>query len=73
MASTAADRRPGRFVTSRQRAGTIHFFLHRLRIFTLMARWPQRTWTTIFTYAAIFIGFPLLCLLAYAYVQGWLF
>jgi hypothetical protein len=38
-----------------------------------MARWPRHVWTTIFTYAVIFVGFPLLCLLAYAWVQGWLF
>ncbi len=36
-----------------------------------MARWPRRTWTTLLTYAIIFVGFPLLCLLAYAWVQGW--
>ncbi|MCO6455351.1 MAG: hypothetical protein J5I93_08620, partial [Pirellulaceae bacterium] len=38
-----------------------------------MARWPKRTWTTIFTYGTIFVLFPLLCLLAWAYVYGWLF
>jgi hypothetical protein len=38
-----------------------------------MARWPLRTWTTIFTYVLIFVGFPVLCLLAVAYVRGWLF
>ena len=37
-----------------------------------MARWPRRVWTTIFTYGTIFILFPLLCLLAYAYVNGWI-
>ena len=37
-----------------------------------MARWPRRTWTTVFTYGAIFVLFPLLCLLLYAWVQGWL-
>ena len=36
-----------------------------------MARWPRRVWTTIFTYAAIFILFPLLAFLAYAWVRGW--
>lgn len=36
-----------------------------------MARWPYSRWTTIFTYATIFVGFPLLCLLAYAWVRGW--
>jgi hypothetical protein len=36
-----------------------------------MARWPRNVWTTIFTYAAVFILFPILCLLAYAWVQGW--
>jgi hypothetical protein len=35
-----------------------------------MARWPRNVWTTIFTYAAIFVLFPLLCWLAYAFVQG---
>ena len=38
-----------------------------------MARWPKQIWTTIFTYGLIFVGFPLLCLLAFAYVRGWLF
>lgn len=38
-----------------------------------MARWPRRVWTTLFTYAAVFILFPVLALLAYAFVQGWLF
>ena len=38
-----------------------------------MARWPRRVWTTIFTYGAVFVLFPVLCWLAYAYVQGWLF
>ena len=37
-----------------------------------MARWPRHVWTTIFTYLTVFIGFPLLCILAYAYVRGWL-
>lgn len=36
-----------------------------------MARWPRHTWTTIFTYGAIFILFPLLSWLAYGWVQGW--
>jgi hypothetical protein len=35
-----------------------------------MARWPRNYWTTIFTYAAIFIAFPLLCYLAYWWVRG---
>ena len=40
----------------------------------LMARWPRNTWTTIFTYGAIFVLFPLLSLLAYAWVTGqWIF
>jgi hypothetical protein len=39
-----------------------------------MSRWPRNTWTTIFTYGAIFALFPLLCLLAYAWVTGqWIF
>ena len=36
-----------------------------------MARWPRRAWTTLFTYATIFLLFPLLCFLAYAWVRGW--
>ena len=36
-----------------------------------MARWPRTTWTTIFTYAIVFIGFPICCALAYAYLYGW--
>jgi hypothetical protein len=39
---------------------------------SLMARWPRHVWTTLFTYLVIFLGFPLLCLLAYAWVRGWL-
>jgi len=38
-----------------------------------MARWPRRLWTTVFTYAAIFVIFPALAALAFAWVQGWLF
>jgi hypothetical protein len=34
-----------------------------------MARWPERKWTTWFTYLSIFVGFPALCVLAYLYVQ----
>lgn len=34
-----------------------------------MARWPRRTRTTIVTYALIFIGFPVLCYLAYVWVR----
>lgn len=36
-----------------------------------MARWPRRTWIAVFTYAAVFILFPLGCVLAYAWVRGW--
>jgi hypothetical protein len=39
----------------------------------LMARWPRNARTTIFTYLAVFLLFPILCWLAYAWVQGWLF
>jgi hypothetical protein len=40
----------------------------------LMARWPRNRWTTGFTYGAIFALFPLLCLLAYAWVMKlWIF
>jgi len=35
-----------------------------------MARWPRHAWTTLFTYAAVFVLFPLLCWLAYAWVRG---
>ena len=35
-----------------------------------MARWPTHVWTTLFTYGAAFIGFPLLCLLFWAWVRG---
>jgi hypothetical protein len=38
-----------------------------------MARWPRHVWTSLFTYGVIFVGFPALCLLAYAWVRGWLF
>ena len=38
-----------------------------------MARWPRQTWTTVLTYGAVFVLFPLLAFLAYAYVQGWWF
>jgi hypothetical protein len=36
-----------------------------------MARWPRHVWTTIVTYLTIFGLFPLLCVLAWAYVRGW--
>jgi hypothetical protein len=35
-----------------------------------MARWPRHTWTTLFTYGLMFLGFPILCLLAYLWVNG---
>ena len=38
-----------------------------------MARWPRHVWTSIFTYGVIYVGFPLLCLLAYAWVRQWIF
>ena len=38
-----------------------------------MARWPRHVWTSIFTYATVFVLFPLLCLLAYAWVRGLIF
>ena len=37
-----------------------------------MARWPRHTWTSLYTYAVVFVVFPLLCQLAYAWVRGWL-
>ncbi len=40
---------------------------------TVMARWPRNVRTTIFTYGTVFVLFPVLCWLAWAYVQGWLF
>jgi hypothetical protein len=39
----------------------------------VMARWPRHFWTTLFTYGLIFVGFPLLCWLAYAWVRGSIF
>jgi len=36
-----------------------------------MARWPRSVWTTVFTYAAIFVAFPLLCYLAWLWVRGY--
>lgn len=38
-----------------------------------MARWPRQTWTTVFTFVTIFVLFPLLCWLMYAWVYGKLF
>jgi hypothetical protein len=38
-----------------------------------MARWPRSVRTTIFTYGTVFVFFPVLCWLAYAFIQGWLF
>jgi len=38
-----------------------------------MARWPRHAWTSLLTYGIIFVGFPLLCLLAYAWVRGKIF
>jgi hypothetical protein len=35
-----------------------------------MARWPRHVWTTVFTYTAVFLLFPLLCVLAYLWVRG---
>ncbi len=39
----------------------------------LMARWPRHIWTSIFTYGVMFVLFPILCWLAYGWVQGWFF
>jgi hypothetical protein len=36
-----------------------------------MARWPHKRWTTLFTYVAVFVLFPLLSMLAYGFVRGW--
>ena len=38
-----------------------------------MARWPRQTWTSLFTYGSVFVLFPVLAFLAYAWVQGWFF
>jgi len=38
-----------------------------------MARWPRNFWTSVITYGIIFLMFPALCLLAYAWVQQWIF
>lgn len=39
-----------------------------------MARWPRHTWTTFLTYSSVFVLFPLLALLAYAWISGkWIF
>jgi hypothetical protein len=35
-----------------------------------MARWPKHLWTTLFTYGVIFIGFPLIAFLLWAWVRG---
>ena len=35
-----------------------------------MARWPRRTWTTLYTYGTVFVLFPLLAYLAVAWVRG---
>ena len=35
-----------------------------------MARWPKHVWTTLFTYGVIFLGFPLLCFVLWAWVRG---
>jgi hypothetical protein len=35
-----------------------------------MARWPKHLWTTLFTYGVIFVGFPLLAFLLWAWVRG---
>lgn len=36
-----------------------------------MARWPRHTWTTLYTYGLIMLGFPLICWLTYKFVRGW--
>jgi hypothetical protein len=35
-----------------------------------MARWPRHTWTSLYTYAAVFVLFPILGILAYTWVRG---
>jgi hypothetical protein len=34
-----------------------------------MARWPRNSKTTVATYAIVFLGFPLLCYLAWCFVR----
>jgi hypothetical protein len=54
-------------------AGRFGYNSENWRIIGLMARWPRHVWTSIFTYATVFVLFPLLCVLAYAWVRGWIF
>jgi hypothetical protein len=35
-----------------------------------MARWPRHVWTSVVTYLMVFALFPLMCLLAWAWVRG---
>lgn len=35
-----------------------------------MARWPQKRWTTLFTYVVVLVLFPLLCLVTASWVGG---
>jgi hypothetical protein len=36
-----------------------------------MGRWPQERRMSLVTLALVFVGFPLLAWLAYAWVRGW--
>lgn len=56
-----------------RRTNSIAYFDLNYETRSIMARWPRHAWTTLFTYGTIFLGFPLLCLLAYAWVNGWIF
>jgi hypothetical protein len=35
-----------------------------------MFRWPDRWITVLLAYGLVFVGFPVLCLLSYLWVQG---
>jgi len=35
-----------------------------------MAQWPDNNYTTWFTYAFVFVGFPILCWLSWLWLKG---
>ena len=35
-----------------------------------MAQWPDNKFTTWFTYGLVFVGFPILCWLAWLWMKG---
>jgi hypothetical protein len=61
------------FRSDKWAGGTLKSMLSFEREERIMARWPRTVWTTIFTYGAVFVLFPLLAWLAYLWVQGRLF